>query len=77
VKKILPRRFWVEIALDAFTGLLALITLIAPDWIELVSGWDPDQYDGSVERAIVTGLCLATAAIFTLALREWRRAPAM
>jgi len=56
---------------------LALITLIAPDWIELVSGWDPDQYDGSVERAIVTGLCLATAAIFTLALREWRRAPAM
>ena len=40
--------FWIEIGLAAITGLLALITPIFPDWIEFVSGWDPDQHDGSV-----------------------------
>ena len=61
----------------AFAGLLALITPMFPDWIELVSGWDPDQHDGSVERLIVVGLCLIAIALFSLATVEWRRtAPA-
>jgi hypothetical protein len=68
-------RFWIEIGLASITGLLALITPIFPDWIELVSGWDPDQRDGSVERLIVVGLFLFTVAVFTLAAAEWRRAP--
>jgi hypothetical protein len=67
-------RFWAEIGLAAFTGVLALITPIFPDWIEFVSGWDPDQHDGSVERMIVVGLCLASFAFFSLAAVEWRRA---
>jgi len=41
-----------------------------------VSGWDPDQHDGSVERLIVIGLCCVTALSFLLAAREWRRTPA-
>jgi hypothetical protein len=70
-------RFWAEIGVASFTGLLGLITPIFPDWIELVSGWDPDQHDGSVERMIVVGLCLASIALFSLAAVEWRRtAPA-
>ena len=43
------RRFWIELAIGSLTGLLALITPIFPDWIEVISGWDPDQHDGSVE----------------------------
>jgi hypothetical protein len=35
------RRFWIEMAIASLTGLLALITPIFPDWIELISGWDP------------------------------------
>ena len=73
MKKNLPRRFWVEVILAAFTGLLAVITPIMPDWIEVISGWDPDQHDGSVERAIVLALCILTLAIAALAAREWRR----
>jgi hypothetical protein len=69
----LPRRFWIEICLAAITGVLALITPIFPDWIEFLSGWDPDQHDGSVERLIVVGLFLISAAIFMLAAVEWRR----
>jgi hypothetical protein len=75
VAKSFRRRFWVEISLAAFTGLLAIITPIFPDWIEFVSGWDPDQHDGSVEWLIVAGLFVVTVAMAALAGLEWRRAP--
>jgi hypothetical protein len=74
VRTSLRRWFWVEIGLASTTGLLALITPIFPDWIEFVSGWDPDQHDGSAERLIVIGLFAVAVAIFALAAIEWRRA---
>jgi uncharacterized membrane protein len=67
--------FWIEVGLAAITGLLALITPIFPDWIEFVSGWDPDQHDGSVERMIVVGLFIVTIAMVAAATVEWRRTP--
>jgi uncharacterized membrane protein len=73
MRKNFRRLFWVEIALAAITGLLALITPIFPDWIEFVSGWDPDQHDGSVERMIVVGLFVVTIVMVGLAAIEWRR----
>jgi hypothetical protein len=75
VRRDLRLRFWIEIGLASFTGFLALITPFFPDWIEAVSGWDPDQHDGSVERKIVLGLFVFTAAVFALAAVEWRRSP--
>ena len=68
--------FWIEVGLAAITGLLALITPVFPDWIEFVSGWDPDQHDGSVERMIVIGLFVVTIALIAAAAVEWRRTPA-
>ncbi len=68
--------FWIEVGLAAITGLLALITPIFPDWIEFVSGWDPDQHDGSVERMIVVGLFVVTIVMVGAAAIEWRRTPA-
>ena len=76
MRRNLRLRFWIEIGLASLTGILALITPVFPDWIEVVSGWDPDQHDGSVERLIVFGLFLATVAIFAVAAFEWRRTPA-
>ena len=69
------RLFWVEIGLAAITGLLAVITPIFPDWIEFVSGWDPDEHDGSVEWLIVVGLFVVTILMVALAAAEWRRTP--
>jgi uncharacterized membrane protein len=76
MRRSFRRLFWVEIGLAAITGLLALITPIFPDWIEFVSGWDPDQHDGSVERMIVVGLFVVTIVMAALAVFEWRRTPA-
>jgi hypothetical protein len=73
VKKNLSRWFWPEVVLASLVGLLGIITPFFPDWIEAVSGWDPDQHDGSVERMIVIGLCVVSIAIFALAALEWRR----
>ena len=75
MKKSFRSRFWVEVVLASVTGLLALVTLISPDWIELVSGWDPDQHDGSLEWLIVVGLFLVTATILALVVIEWRQTP--
>ncbi len=74
--KSFSRLFWFEVILASLTGILALITPIFPDWIEFISGWDPDQHDGTVESWIVIGLFVATVIIFGLALAEWRRTPA-
>ncbi|HXZ16453.1 MAG TPA: hypothetical protein VEH77_10855 [Roseiarcus sp.] len=67
------RLFWVEAGLAAITGVLALITPFFPDWIEAVSGWDPDQHDGSVEWMIVVGLFVVTFVLIAAARLEWRR----
>ena len=75
IAKSLPRRFWAEVVLASLTGVLGVITPLCPDWIEAISGWDPDQHDGSVEWMIACGLLLATIALFSVATFEWRRAP--
>ncbi|GLS20326.1 hypothetical protein GCM10007874_33430 [Labrys miyagiensis] len=67
------RLFWVEVGLAAITGLLAFITPVFPDWIEVLTGWDPDQHDGSVEWTIVVGLFVVTIALIAAATYEWRR----
>lgn len=70
------RLFWAETGLTAIAGLLALITLIFPDWIEFVSGWEPDRHDGSVEWMIAVGLLVVALVLAAAAAIEWRRSPA-
>jgi hypothetical protein len=66
-------RFWIELALASVTGLLALLTVVWPDWIEGVLGVDPDHGNGAAEWAVVV-VCLALAVACSLAARlEWRR----
>ena len=69
------RRFWVEVAAASVAGILCAITPIWPDWIEILSGWDPDQHDGSAEWMPALGLLIVALAIFAAAASEWRRTP--
>jgi hypothetical protein len=75
MKKNFRRRFWVETVLASIVGILCVITPIWPDWIEILSGWDPDQHDGSVEWYIAGGLLFVAATMFAAAAIEWRRTP--
>jgi hypothetical protein len=55
--------------LAGFCGGLAVLTIIWPDWIEALTGYDPDQHNGTVEWLIVIAL-LSTAPYW-----RTRRAP--
>jgi hypothetical protein len=74
MREKLRRRFWVKIGLASITGVLALITPLCLDWIEVVFGWNPDQHSGSLEWSIVAALFLLTVGLFALAATDWRRA---
>jgi hypothetical protein len=75
MRKKLRRRFWVETVLASVAGVLCVITPIWPDWIEAISGWDPDQHNGSAEWMIAGALLIVTATISVVAASEWRRTP--
>jgi hypothetical protein len=73
------RRYWAGIVLGVFAGVLAIITPFWPDWIEALSGWDPDQHDGTVEKYIAAGLLVVAIALLAMArveLRRWKTASA-
>lgn len=69
------RRFWFEAFFAGLGGALTVLTLVDREWIEWLTGMDPDEGSGALEWAIAVG-CLAVAvASATLAHREWRRTP--
>ena len=67
------RRYWIEVGLGTLSGILFVLTLMVPDWIEAVVRVDPDQHSGSLERVIVAVLAVTTVVSSLLARREWRR----
>jgi hypothetical protein len=69
-------RFWFEVVLATLAGGFGLLTIFWRDWIEGLTGFDPDHHSGSVELLIVLSLLLVAAASSLLARAEWRRAGA-
>ena len=72
-RRKLQRRLWLKTFIGAGTGVLSVVTPIWPDWIEAISGWDPDHHDGSAEWMIVTALLLVTATMLAMVAREWQQ----
>ena len=70
-------RFWVEAglaALQAAAGTYApLFTLFTGDWIEALTGFDPDNHNGSFEWMIVAALALVCILLSIAARADWRR----
>ncbi|MFC9294072.1 ABC transporter permease [Streptomyces sp. NPDC057011] len=67
-------RGWIEAFLAAVSGILFVLTLAWPDWIEGIFEVDPDQHSGALEWVVVAVLLCATAVFSLLARSEWRRA---
>jgi hypothetical protein len=67
--KHLPARFWFEATTAAIGLILFVVTLFSREWIEALTGWDPDGGSGALEIVIAVSL-LAVAAVSTLAARR-------
>lgn len=66
------RRARIETALATVSAALVILTLALPEWIELLTGLDPDAGSGALELA-VTGTLLVVTIGFTLVARGNRR----
>jgi hypothetical protein len=70
------RRFWPESAAAAIAAGLAVLTAVWPDWIEGLTGQDPDNGNGSLELYITAAFAVAAVVLAIAARAEWRRARA-
>jgi hypothetical protein len=70
------RRSKVRAQLEAIValcaGILGILTIFWHDWIEALTGWDPDHHNGSVEWIVVIGLVALSAAMGLVARRHWK-----
>jgi len=72
--RVVRRRFRIESALSGIAGVLAIVTVISREWIEWLTGFDPDGGDGSLEWALVAVLVVISISAGKLAHLEWNRA---
>jgi hypothetical protein len=70
--KLLRVRARLETAVALSAGVLGFLTIFWHDWVEALTGWDPDHHNGRVEWLLVAGL-LAVAVAAGLAARRHRR----
>jgi hypothetical protein len=63
-------RFWIA----AVTAVLAVVTLVSREWIEVLFHVDPDGGDGTLEWAIVLTLAIGSVLLGLFASMEWRHA---
>lgn len=71
--KLSKYRAGIETGIALLTGGLGLLTVFWHDWIEGLTGWDPDRHNGSVEWLIVVILLAAAVTMGLAARRDWRQ----
>lgn len=70
----MARKAWagLETIVALAAGALGILTIFWHDWIEGLTGWDPDHHNGSAEWVIVAGLLAVAVVLGVLARRHWR-----
>lgn len=74
MRRTLRVRFWVELAVAVVSLASLLLTLASKEWIEALTGVDPDHGSGAAEWALVAVSAVAMLACAALSGVEWRRA---
>ena len=72
MERQLRRRFRVEAILAGISAALFVLTLIFPEWIEAVTGLEPDAGSGELEL-VIAGIFLAAAVVSALLANRDRR----
>jgi hypothetical protein len=67
-------QFWVALVTGVLSAVLAVLTLITREWIEIIFGVDPDGGNGSLEWVIVVVTAVTAIVCVGYARVEWRRA---
>ena len=65
-------RIGLETAIASLAGALGVLTIFWHDWIEGLTGWDPDHHNGTFEWLIVVALLAIAAVLGAVARRDWR-----
>lgn len=65
-------RLRVDAVLASLSAFLLVLTLVLPDWIEVVFRVDPDAGSGELEWAVAGAFALGTVGFGLAARREWR-----
>jgi hypothetical protein len=65
-------RAQLEMVVAFCAGILGVLTIFWHDWIEFLTGWDPDNHNGSAEWVVVAGLLVIAAVLGLVARRHWR-----
>jgi hypothetical protein len=65
-------RIRMEAAIAVFAGALGIVTVFWHDWIEALTGWDPDRHSGGLEWLVVAALLVVAVAVGTVSRRHWK-----
>ena len=65
--------FWIEVGCAAGSAILFFLTVVWPEWIEALTGLDPDRSSGALEWGLVLVLAATGTTFSLLARRQWRR----
>ena len=69
----LRRRLRIEVVLAVISAILCALTLVMPEWIEELTGLEPDAGSGALEW-IIAGVFLVAAVVSGgVARRDYRR----
>jgi hypothetical protein len=69
--------FRIEVLLAVLTGVLGVLTVVWHDWIEALTGWNPDRHSGGVEFGLVAALVITSVSCAVAARRTHRRLVAL
>jgi hypothetical protein len=64
--------FWAKFIAGALFTAAAALTAAWPDWIEAVTGLNPDNSDGGLEWAIVASLGVTAFIFLAMSWRDFR-----
>jgi hypothetical protein len=67
----------VETGVAIAAAALAVLTLISREWIEFLTGWDPDGGNGALEWGIVVVLAVIAVGLSLRARADWRKVQAL
>ena len=69
--KRLKIRARLEFAVAVVAGILGILSIFWRDWIEALTGWDPDQHSGAAEWFIVVALLTVSVLVGLAGRRDW------